>query len=364
MKKLLPYVLLLSLCLQAQKKEKHWSDGPLTWKDFQEKDMELLGSKPDYYLTYRTEISEIEKNKISRIKSVAYLNTQTSSVSPLSKSSQILAYHQTEFDILEFYRRKFQTEIYQLSSSFDIQAKHKEITQQIGMTFSAFRQETNYGSNKRELNIWQKRFTTQLANSPADALPEIVYKNWGIGVFLGFDYGLLTNTLSNHLNNAPGMILGFETTYKKSYFLFNMSFLASKISNELTLGEFLEKNKKMNLIQIGLSYGYPIVDKSKFTITPFLGIGGTELLETSEEKDKFSKLIFSPNFGINLDYKFGKKTNLIPNLALNRNETNYFLRTRVYINKANFNENFKGNTFNLGLIFGMTTKAIKIKTID
>lgn len=357
-KTLLGFLLFFVVNLHSQKSEKHWSDGPLTWDDFNEKEMDLGGSKPDYYINYKLDKTKTKNYSLRRIKAFSFINTKTSSFSNLSKSPQILEYHQIEFDILEFYRREFQREIYLTNDFLDIKNKHKEIIQKIGQTFSLFRMESNYGSNARELRSWKRKISKQLEETEADPLPNVTFKNWGYGVFMGADYSSHSGSIANHTNNAIGLTLGFEANYRKHYFLFNMGILATKTTNELHLDTLLEKGKKMSFAQLNFCYGYHLLDKSKFTITPFLGLGATQFSENSKEEDKYMINSFSTNFGMNFDYNFKSIINLIPGGAIVKHQLNYFIRARIFLNTVNFDNQFKGTQLNTGLIVGMYSKQI------
>lgn len=364
MKKIILFIsfsLSILLNIHAQKKEKYWSDGPLTWNDFKEEKMRLRGSIPDYYLTYRSENLKQNNTTITHIKSIAYINTLTSKVSPISKESQILEYHQVEFDILELYRRQFQLEIYRLNSTFDIVAKHQETLQQIENTFSEFRRDANYGSNHRQIKYWSNKLTENLQNLKSDPIPKIENKNWGIGFYLGFEYSFLSNSLKNNLTPPIGLSFGFDTNYKRSYFMLNMGILVNKINNEFFLDEIHEENKKTGIAQGSIAYGYNFIESSTFNFIPFIGVGLTEFSELSQEEDAYSKITVGPHYGINVDYKFKTNINLVSNFTAAKTKTIYYLRTRLYIAHPNFSSNFKGNAINLGFIFGMYSKGINLK---
>ena len=362
------YVLLFFCCCisfrsNAQNEKKYWIEGKLSWNDFQDKYLEIGGSLPDYYISYVFENSKIENYKVIRHKAIAYLNKSLSYVTEYAKKEQILAYHQVEFDIVEVYRRKLQTELYQIENLTNLKPTFEENMQQLQMELENFRYATHYGSNLPVLQKWETGVTQKLNSMPVDPLPKFEVKSFGFGIFMGPEYTAFSGNFNNYLKPTPSFALGLEMNYKKSLLTLNATLGEAKLKKDLTLDEQLTTDKNYGFTLANVTYGYSFVNNEKYKITPFFGIGVNQISETVDEKEKkdsFLQNAFSTNYGVNLDYKFAKSLNTIPTFGNSKMMSYFYVRSRFHVSHANFAPHFKGTSYNLGVNFGMYIRKIKI----
>lgn len=348
--------------LFAQNTKKQWADGPLTWSDFKPKEMQIYGSIPDFHLDYSKKYTKKDKQTFLITKVNAYIDTKKSSVTLYSKSPQILAYHQVEFNIIEFYRRVFQKEVLLTLNELNIRNRFNEILNELDYTLYQYRKASLYGAKNKEIIDWNKKVEELLKTEELDYIPEIEEGNLGYGIYLGFEYAQFTDEFKSFLNYKAGLSFGLEFSYKKSYLFADIIGIMSTLKNDLFLEEHHDANKKTHVSQYSFSYGYNLLNKPKFNLIPFIGIGGTEFMERTDEEDKFTKSTFSYNYGINIDYKFKKINHLTSDYTNKKHQNIFYLRTRLFVNNAKFSEQFYGKTINIGVILGFYSRELNIKT--
>tara|TARA_B100000809_G_C15126208_1_gene526336 strand:+ start:1349 stop:2488 length:1140 start_codon:yes stop_codon:yes gene_type:complete len=346
----------------AQNTLKKWVDGPLTWDDFKLKEMQIYGSIPDFHLDYSKESTKNDNHTFIITKVNAFINTNNSSVTIYSRSPQILKYHQVEFNIFEFYRRVFQREALEDLNTQNIEERFNEVLSEMDYTLYQYKKTTLYGSKNKEINEWHKKVEELLKSEKPNYFPEIETRNWGYGGYFGFEYVQFTDDFMSFLNYKWGLSLGFEMNYKQSYLIANLTGISSSLKSDLFLDEQLSAGIKTHFTQYSVSYGYNMLDKPKFNLIPFIGIGGTTFMERTDEENKFTKFTYSYNYGVNFDYKFKSTYNLIPDINNKKHERTLYLRTRLFINNAKFSEDFHGKTINFGIILGLNSRQLNIKT--
>ncbi|WP_139956884.1 hypothetical protein [Flavicella sediminum] len=345
----------------GQNERKYWSVGQLTWEDFKEERLEIRGSIPALYLTYEQEKTKIKNTTINRIKAIAFINTENSFVDLKAKNDQILYYHQIEFDILEYYRRKLQTELYNASYAFNIEAKLNGIKEQLLDELDRFRVASHYSSNKEALDTWKTTISKKLEHTDPDPIPETIDRNFSYGGYFGIEHAFASNSLNKSIKPGIGLTFGLDFGWKKSLFSLNTNLIFIKLKEDLFLKEQLFKDKKYGMALASFTYGYPIMENRKFKLTPFIGYGITEISERTEEENSFRTISSDIHYGLNFDYKFKNTLNLVPNFMNRKTRMDLFLRTRVYIAKSNFNAEFQGNTINIGFLFGGNERKINLR---
>lgn len=355
------FFFLFSIAICAQTSKKQWHEGSLTWNDFQDKEMQIYGSVPDYHLEYEIKLTKDKSKRYFRNVSTLYINTDKSTVSSYSKHPQILAYHQVEFDILEFYRRIFQEEIYYCNNNSETNEKLASISQEARNTLNQYRHATLFGAKKDEIEIWSNKTNELLANQNSDFIPEIELSNWGFGIYIGYEHPSFTDSFKSYLNPNGGFSFGVETLFKNSYIFAGLSAIFNEVKQDFYFKKNHESGKKTQFSQFTLSYGYNVFHEKKINLIPFIGLGITSYLEKSDQDNQFWESAFSYNYGLSFDYKLKTIFNLTSDIN-NKKTNNYlFLRTRLFVNNVKFSEDFKGKSINLGILLGFTSRKGTLK---
>ena len=188
----------------------------------------------------------------------------------------------------------------------------------------------------------------------------LVPKNWGYAVELFSGYGILTGELKdNFTNNIP---IGFagDICYKRFelYLRFYIGFNKTNADLAYSTGTY-EKGSSVRMFLPEASFGYAALDKERFKLSPFAGIGGMYINLPSEKTKEIPALkeielsAFTCNFGVNFDLKFGKrKYDFSP-------KTSYpFLRIR-YTFCLVTDKNIKGNTHCITIGYGWFDRGLK-----
>lgn len=359
--KLLVVCCFTTAILFSQKQKRTWNEGPLSWNDFTDKQMQIHGSIPDFHFNYSPGyLKNLDRTYIVN-KPKAYITKKNSYVTQYSKSPQILDYHQVEFNIIEIYRRTFQKEILEILNEQNIESRYQEILQEIEYSLYQYRESTLYGSRKKEIQDWTNRTEEHLKTLHYYFNPELVNSPWEFGGYFGYEFSLFAKAYKEYLNYNWGFSIGFTIDYKKSSLLFDATAINSSLKKDLVLDKSFQTGNQTQFSQITASYGYAILDKSKFRITPFIGIGGTVFIENTDQENRYYQATFSYNYGLNFDYIFSTIYNLIPDHTNKTHKSKFYIRTSIFVNNSTFTDDFNGNTINLGIIFGMSTNRFNKK---
>ena len=92
----------------GQENRKNWTDGKLTWNDFQEREQSIGVSELEYFLGYNTGKHKFNDTTVFRIQTFCYMDRNLSWIDKDFKNNQYLKYNQVIFNIAELYRRKLQ----------------------------------------------------------------------------------------------------------------------------------------------------------------------------------------------------------------------------------------------------------------
>jgi hypothetical protein len=339
----------------------YWSENPITWDDFKGAPSRTSPNNSEfgYVIGYRNSETEIEDGTVTWIETYCYMDRYSSWAKSLGKSKTALLYHQTQFDLVELYSRKLQTEINLLTGDrFEITNKLNTLLNDYGSRLKGqigmFDYETDGGSNSTGVEYWNQKTKNELKALERSTLPNFYVSKFGIGMSFDFGYGILTGNSTDYFSNNFNFAFGFDVAYKPIMLFLRGTLGFNSIKKDFT-SENLNWSKDLNTgIAIPeITLGYPLLINDNYSITPFAGIGWVEFsVRTNDQNYKDYRLLdFTYVLGLNFDYNFSKQINLL-NYFLFREKSNWLLRARFTAAPFNIDNNIKGWSYNLTIGVG------------
>lgn len=179
--------------------------------------------------------------------------------------------------------------------------------------------------------------------------------DWGLAVEFFTGYGIFTEDLSESFKNNVPIGVAFDITYK-DFVLYLRDYIGfSKTLDTLAFSSGTwKKDAQVRVFLPEASLGYTVYESSFLKIVPFLGIAGTDVSPTENDRNKFPEyeevgLDFTTTYtyGLNLDLKFGTESPLITNGA---SDSYWFIRIRYAYNQPQFTTKFNAYAGNFHYI--------------
>ena len=356
---------------------KYWSQGKQTEEDFQSRKVsdlvkdssDKIPGELDWTIGFEPETVKIGNLILQYTKSETYMDQIQSWINQEVPTRQALEYFQTEFNIVEAFRRKLQD---QLNSS---PAQYRYIRDYnyrlLTSAIDAFRMETAYGYDALALAKYQLKYEQELDSWEETPLsePGIPNKGYGIRFYAGYNSMIFGNGLSQYMGPSHGMIVGYE-------FLLRGISIGGSMSIG-SAGQLKEDNfyydsrrdyqwrKGVNCSNglVMLYLGYNILDKPVFSIRPEAGIGvhfiDQKLPDELKTKDNSNSELasFIVQAGMNFNVKLRRKMSVAYG-GYSYGETS--LTFKVFGARSMFKEIGPINSINLGVCFdfGLMTDSL------
>jgi hypothetical protein len=356
---------ILFVNISAQESDfKYWQEGKLTWNDFKgETGFPLLDSELKYFLTYGSEKQKFNDTTVYRIAAKGYIDRDLSWSKTFKKTDQNLAYFQVVFDIVELHRRGLQNKLDRLEVVYNAENELRSAMYNCEKTLADFKKESQQGADTIVVQRWQKTIQTELGTTAGKSIPAFTKRNFGYGMHAGFGKGFNTGTIKDNFPSTFNFIFGFDVAYK-DVTLFLCGTLGSSKADQSYNGEInIPKGERAGVAIGDVSLGYPVLNKAKFKLMPFAGLGFLEYSEKPEPDETNYKSMAATGylFGLNTDYKFRKGLSFFPETFFQKREyVEFTLRARLYVAHANLSPDMKGFSINLTLGLNMAGNYIRI----
>ncbi|MFC2152528.1 hypothetical protein ACFLSE_08375 [Bacteroidota bacterium] len=345
-------VFLIIVQVKAQENyRKDWSAGKLTWNDFTENTNEnTYSSELKYFLGYEPDKQKFDGVKVARFATFGYIDKTLSWVKPEFKTEQLLKYNQVLFDIVELHRRILQYELDRLDSQYGALDKFNYIYQVCSNQILQFQNESQRGQLIDVINVWEFKIAEKMKSYPYYNIPEFTKLPFGYSLHAGIGGGVFTGSLGEHFSPTFNFMFGFEVAYGNSILFLNGTLAGDNVVKDYSGNENWYKNQSAFVAIIDVSYGYAIIDNKNIKLSPFAGLGITELTGSSQDNEDESLRLVDYNYlvGLNFDYKIAKKINLISSAFTGvKEQVETSIQVKLYVSKANFYDNLNGHSINL-----------------
>lgn len=173
-----------------------------------------------------------------------------------------------------------------------------------------------YEQEKTSLTAEYKRKYDDYLLSSNDRIFSQVKKtigNWGTGGYITTGAIIPVGDLSDYISNAIPLTMGLTLNYKKIYLFAGFGFSTlSQIKNDFFYVKTWRKGDYIHYSHGGVTLGYNVINKSKFGITPIIGMGVSGLAPKSSNESEYNydgiENIVPDNFlfyGFNFDLRWG-----------------------------------------------------------
>lgn len=363
MKKLLILISLLTICtniVSAQEDIKYWKDGKLQIQDFKGEPKTYIISKLNYNFGYKTHKLYTKDTTFVFIKGDSYMYRNSSWINKRYNNNDYLKYNQVIFNLIELQTRELQNKLYTSNNVIEYDSNLNKYSQILSSNIEEFKIESKEGENISIINKWSDKTNSDLKQYNLDTIPKYTKSNWGYGMHLGIGASYFSNSLGDHFGNSLNMEVGFDLAYKKSNIFLNFTLGGTSVDKTYIHKDVWKKDDNLRFSNINLSYGYNVLNNSKFKIIPFVGLQYIDFSKGSKDDDDLVHLD-NINFilGINSDFKIKTFVYLIPNIYSKKEITELSIRARLYIAKTNFYSDLKGYSVNFSLSFNMFGNWIK-----
>jgi hypothetical protein len=357
-------ILIQQLCipstLSAQPEKRFWSEGSLTWSDFKTGNVPQSGTDLHYFISYRTDRVKRADTVIHRLVAEAYINTELAQVREIDKNDQHLLYNQVIFDMLEYYRRNLQKNLYRANNPFEAYAMLQEVHGYFSADAARFSNETDQGENVIVLREWRELVKDRLSGIHEDPEVQFQKRNLGYGIYGGLGTSIPAGGLAQYFAPSVDLFFGFEFSVKRVLVNLSGSLGAGRIRQDFPdEGIPLWNEGPGSLTRIDLALGYALIDSRKWKVSPFAGLGITEFsFENSGQQDEKTAVArYHVVLGVSTDFKLRKSLKLLPMKVKEYAETS--LRFRVSATPVYLYPGISGAVINVSVAFGGFASVVR-----
>ena len=258
---------------------KLWSDGPLTWSDFQL----LLPPTSSEASKLEVELSATpqESGEITKLEARAMMHRSTSATSAAQSTPERLRYHQLQFDMLELMRRHLQEEINSGIDGATVEKRLRYYQDLYRQRVRQIAQETKSGSLEAAVASWEENVENQLNAMGMPTVPQVTSMQGCYGFYGGVGYDLPTGALHDNFGGSVIFHVGLTGGYKKFRVKGEVAFGQPSYRNDNIFGvpyddenRPLQGNNSSNATHImgSLQVGYTVLNYGRLSITPNVGV--------------------------------------------------------------------------------------------
>lgn len=354
----------LMVSLYCQGNRKNWSDGPLTWDDFQEKEQSNGDSELKYFIGFKYGGQKVNDTILLRLHTYCYMDTFLSWVNKSRMNEQQLIYNQIIFNLAEWYRRKLQNELDRSRISQEADQILNENLAKLNMEIDEFQKETRFGLDKSAVDKWYIKIKDRLEQNKYSAIPAFEKRPMGIGYNFGFGGFGFTESLGKQINPVFNLALGMDLTFKNSVVFLNLTGGNKKFKLDYTSNNIQwNQGQKAFLSLIDFSYGYTIVEKSKIKLTPFIGLAFSSLNKVILDDEENALRLNDNNFtfGLNTDFRIRKSLRTYSeDYAESKHFNEASIRTRIYVSRVNYFNDLNGFSINFSITYSLFYNRIRL----
>ena len=286
MKRLLIFLsVLVPILAFADSDTRYWNEGPLSWNDFTGNP--AMKTTPTYFkgrLVVKSEISQEEKSRFNIETSVstyafAEMDKSQSYADTAGRTSQMLRYHQLQFDLLELMRRRLQADLNTGMTGIEADKRVAYYQNLYNEYVTDIARRTVNGSNDNRLQEEEYFVRKQLDEFLLPAVPEVKPSKFSYGWYVGTGTLIPTGDIADAFGNSWLFNIGLTAGYDRLFLKADISYGQPRLDDmrkELT-GRDNEwaVNRYTNQLSGVVALGYRVLDTKHFAITVNVGGGWT-----------------------------------------------------------------------------------------
>lgn len=363
MKRLLLILLLVSAAFPAVAQRhvqrlRPWSQGPLLYGDFRGRPAaEADGSFADFSFGYRQVYDTVGRIAVPRQLAFGVMKPYASWMLPGSRNATRLRYHQQQFDLVERARRELQhglTEGYYNAQSLFENADFR-LVKRLQLLDSL----SSYGTDSAGLALWQDYADSALGPlaAVADSLPPL-RQGWGGEFHFFTGYRTFRGELDDCFKPSIDFALLLSALYQRHMFAFDFGFgVAPPRDSVFANDSYFYPDSLASDLRILFEYGFRLVDRYRWSLTPFVG-GGFHIIDQSMEDDPFSVSTGTVAAGLLVQWRTSMGFDALSGGGVGRGDLD--LSARLTVTRSTFSDivgkpSGWGLYLQLGIGFGYTS---------
>jgi hypothetical protein len=294
--------------IHAQLARKAWSDGKLTWDDFQKRPGSKSLSEMVYSFQTRAKTDTIDGTLVHRIAVIAMMDPSLSWATSSAQTAQMLRYNQVLFDIVELHRRLMQHGIHRSNTSDEASNVFDSYFSQHASLTTMFEQESRWGELEKVIARWEASIADSLATTPDPVIPDYTVSRIGYEIPLALGGGFYSGDMSTHF--SPSFLLGTGFRVNRDRFSLGINGLVGRGVVRQSYAGDLNWNKGDGFVSavFDLSVGYQLRTDDRPGVKPFAGVLFTEWAKAGNPKAVYG---FGLSAGVEIDWLYRKDLTLI-----------------------------------------------------
>ena len=270
---------------ERERSFRNWIDGPLAESDFVERHVSTavqgVGGELDWLISFDPVTDRIGNLRYRHLQSSTRMDRLSSWRDPSSAKPWTMEYFQTEFNMIEVFRRKLQAELNVNPLDYrDIKDYYLRL---LSSNSDTYMMETDHGNDAAAVARYSVQYKEALEKDPeSEAVkePQIPRRALGYGVFFGYMgecYGAPVSTAIGPLFH--GFSYGFDLPIRRVYLGFEGTLGAGGILkqdgfyHDSHYDYHWERGKKCTNGEMGALLGYIFLDRPGFALCPVAGVG-------------------------------------------------------------------------------------------
>ncbi len=264
---------------------RYWSDGPLKWSDFT--GTPAMRTTATFFrgnLEIKTVVDEKDRSRFNKETSIttsaeAVMYKQLSYADSAHCTSQLLRYHQLQFDLLELMRRRLQADLNTGMTGLEADKRLKYYQNIYNEQIVEVARHTVNGSNDNRLQEEEYFVRKQLDEFSLPKVSEVKPGKFAYGWFIGTGALIPTGDISDVFNYAWLFNIGLTAGYDRFYLKADISYGQPRLVDvrKEVFGVPFEwaTNKYANQLSGVALLGYRLVDAKAIAVTVNVGGGWT-----------------------------------------------------------------------------------------
>ena len=346
---------------------RRWEQGKLTWDDFTKQENGTKTSASLYYfMTCNTAHLKINDTMVNHLVVETYIDRDSSTVNPKLANDRELLCQQVIFNLVELKSRELQQSVNRLRKQTEIDSCLRDGVSRLEREVEAFRTASGQGADNMVVRRWADSVQMLLDKTPnnMESIPAFKPTLFGFGADVGVGYHFITGDLGEKLKGGPNVQIGVNFALGRSELLLNACLGGSKVRRDSVYfsGEKWSATDHLEFCQLSASYGFRLLDRKHFQLTPFVGYGYNEISTIPGQDDEIKHKEKTGGFlgGVCLDYKLRTSLSLIPSYLKNKEMYTVSLRTKLYVTQTDFSDLPGGYIFNCALMVKVFDRFIRL----
>lgn len=283
-KRLLVMLAVMSMALLATARNeqvKLWSEGLLRWDDF--KGLPTLLLTPSSMVVTLDVDSRIEgtgNHQRVALEALAKMHCDQSSADSTRCTPQRLRYHQLQFDLLEYYRRRLQDEINNGSTGIEVEKRLNEFRNEYRKRCEQIDLETGQGTDDHRLQDWEYTVRRQLDELGLPPVPRVSARKWNYGIYGGVGAEFPTGRLHDNFNGSATFQIGLTGGYRDLRLKADIAYGQPGLRNKNifnvpdSAGFAMQGNGSSSAthLMVGVQLGYTVLRHGRLSVTPNVGM--------------------------------------------------------------------------------------------